>query len=79
MYVKYYINNLNLLTYTLPSQTEDALEQERKVRSELEKAKRKLEADLRAATDNVSDLEREKAQLKEAAYQYVFKTYNFYS
>ena len=48
------------------------MEQERKVRSELEKAKRKLEADLRAATDSVSDLSRDKTALEEAIRKYVF-------
>ena len=67
-------NHLGKLKVKLESQiedTEDQLEQERKVRSELEKAKRKLEADLRAATDNVSDLARDKAQLEENIRKYV--------
>ena len=52
------------------AQTEDSLEQERKIRSELEKTKRKLEADLRAATDNVGDLQKDKALLEESMRKY---------
>ena len=55
-----------LLKQKIIIKTEDALEQERKVRSELEKAKRKLEADMRAATDNIADLQRDKTQLEES-------------
>jgi len=43
---------------------EDNLERERKVRADVEKAKKKLEGDLRASQDNVEELERNKAELE---------------
>ena len=46
-------------------QVEDSLEQERKQRSDLEKAKRKLENDLRNANDTIMDLEKDKSILEE--------------
>lgn len=44
---------------------EGSLEQEKKIRIELERAKRKLEGDLRLAQESIMDLENEKQQLDE--------------
>ena len=46
-------------------QAEGSLEQERKIRNELEKSKRKFESDLRAAVDNIADLEKDLNQSSE--------------
>ena len=43
---------------------EDNLERERKARADLDKSKRKLETDLRAANDNINGLEKDKASLE---------------
>lgn len=46
-------------------QLEDNLEREKKVRGDVEKAKRKLEQDLKATQQNVEELERVKRELEE--------------
>lgn len=47
------------------SQLEGSLEQEKKIRMDLERAKRKLEGDLKLTQENVMDLENDKLQLEE--------------
>lgn len=47
-------------------QLEDNLEREKKVRGDVEKAKRKLEQDLKSTQGSVEDLERIKRELEEA-------------
>lgn len=54
--------NILLLFYQL----EDNLEREKKVRGDVEKAKRKLEQDLKSTQGSVEDLERIKRELEEA-------------
>lgn len=46
-------------------QLEDNLEREKKVRGDVEKAKRKLEQDLKSTQQNVEELERVKRELEE--------------
>ena len=46
---------------------EENLEREKKVRADVEKAKRKVEMDLRATQENVEELERAKMVLEEAS------------
>lgn len=46
-------------------QLESSLEQEKKIRMDLERAKRKLEGDLKLAQENIMDLENDKQQLDE--------------
>ena len=53
-------------------QLEGSLEQEKKLRMDLERAKRKLEGDLKLTQENVMDLENDKQQLEERMKKYVF-------
>ncbi len=46
-------------------QLEGSLEQEKKLRMDLERAKRKLEGDFKLAQDSIMDLENDKQQLEE--------------
>lgn len=46
-------------------QLEGSLEQEKKIRMDLERAKRKLEGDLKLTLESVMDLENDKQQLEE--------------
>lgn len=46
-------------------QLESSLEQEKKIRMDLERAKRKLEGDLKLSQESVMDLENDKQQLEE--------------
>ena len=48
------------------------MEQEKKLRMDLERAKRKLEGDLKLTQENVMDLENDKQQLEERLKKYVF-------
>ncbi|KAF4790133.1 myosin-7 [Turdus rufiventris] len=55
-----------LMGMSLPHlQLESSLEQEKKIRMDLERAKRKLEGDLKLAQENIMDLENDKQQLDE--------------
>lgn len=61
--------NLSLESNSLPPlsplQVEGSLEQEKKVRMELERIKRKLEGDLKLSMDSVRDLENQKGDMEE--------------
>lgn len=46
-------------------QLEGSLEQEKKLRLDVERAKRKLEGDLKLAQESIMDLENDKQQLEE--------------
>lgn len=46
-------------------QLEESLEREKKVRSDVEKAKRKVESDLKQTQETVEELERAKHELEE--------------
>ena len=46
-------------------QLEGSLEQEKKIRMDLERAKRKLEGDLKLTHESLMDLENDKQQLEE--------------
>ena len=50
--------------FCIHSQMEDNLEREKKVRADVEKAKRKLEQDLKSTQGAVEDLERVKGELE---------------
>lgn len=52
-------------------QLEGSLEQEKKVRLDVERAKRKLEGDLKLAHESIMDLENDKQQLEERLKKYV--------
>lgn len=47
------------------SQLEGSLEQEKKLRADLERAKRKLEGDLKMSQESIMDLENDKQQIEE--------------
>lgn len=47
------------------NQLEGSLEQEKKLRMDLERVKRKLEGDLKLSLESVMDLENDKQQLEE--------------
>lgn len=55
----------SLLTLSFATQLEGSLEQEKKVRMDLERAKRKLEGDLKITQESVMDLENHKQQSEE--------------
>lgn len=52
-------------------QLEGSLEQEKKVRLDVERSKRKLEGDLKLAHESIMDLENDKQQLEERLKKYV--------
>ena len=52
------------MIYDLP-QLEGSLEQEKKIRMDLERSKRKLEGDLKLSLESLMDLENDKQQLEE--------------
>lgn len=49
----------------LPTQLQGSLEQEKKVRMDLERAKHKIEGHLKLSVESVMDLENDKRQLEE--------------
>lgn len=51
-------------------QLEGSLEQEKKVRLDVERSKRKLEGDLKLAHESIMDLENDKQQLEERLKKY---------
>ena len=54
-------------------QLEDSLEREKKLRSELEKCKRKVEGDLKLTQEAVTDLEKAKKEMEQLNQRYLFK------
>lgn len=54
-------------------QLEGSLEQEKKLRMDLERAKRKLEGDLKLTQESVMDLENDKQQLEERLKKWVLQ------
>lgn len=54
-----------VIVFTFHLQLEGSLEQEKKIRMDLERAKRKLEGDLKLTQETVMDLENDKQQLEE--------------
>lgn len=54
------------------NQLEGSLEQEKKLRMDLERVKRKLEGDLKLSLESVMDLENDKQQLQENLKKWVF-------
>lgn len=56
-----------------PLQLESSLEQEKKLRVDLERNKRKLEGDLKLAQESILDLENDKQQLDERLKKYGLK------
>lgn len=61
---------LLLLLFFSP-QLEDNWEQEKKIRAEVEKARRKAESDLKMTIDNLNEMERSKIDLEEVVKKYV--------
>ena len=57
-------------------QLEGSLEQERKLRMDLERAKRKLEGDLKLAQESIMDLENDKQQSEEKIKKYISPTHD---
>lgn len=55
----------SLMSTNCFAQLEGSLEQEKKIRMDLERVKRKLEGDLKLTQENVMDLENDKQQLEE--------------
>lgn len=51
--------------YACVSQLEGSLEQEKKLRTDLERVKRKLEGDLKMSQESIMDLENDKQQVEE--------------
>lgn len=58
-------------TIPAPLQLEDNLEREKKHRADMEKAKRKVENDLKMTQETVEELERVKQQLEEQGRRYI--------
>lgn len=54
----------------LSPQLEDNWEQEKKIRAEVEKARRKAESDLKMTIDNLNEMERSKLDLEEVVKKY---------
>lgn len=54
-------------------QIESSLEQEKKIRMDLERSKRKLEGDLKLSHETIMDLENDKLQSEEKIKKYVEK------
>lgn len=52
-------------------QLEGSLEQEKKVRADLERSRRKLEGDLKLSQETIMDLENERQQMEERLKKYV--------
>lgn len=52
-------------------QLEGSLEQEKKIRMDIDRAKRKLEGDLKLTQESIMDLENDKQQLEERLKKYV--------
>lgn len=52
-------------TLSFATKLEGSLEQEKKIRMDLERAKRKLEGDLKISQESVMDLENDKQQSEE--------------
>lgn len=52
-------------------QLEGSLEQEKKVRADVERCKRKLEGDLKLSQDTIMDLENDRQQMEERLKKYV--------
>jgi hypothetical protein len=52
---------------------QENLDREKKVRADVEKAKRKVETDLKATQEAVEELDRAKHELEDANRKYVFK------
>lgn len=58
------------LLFFLFLQLEDNWEQEKKIRAEVEKARRKAESDLKMTIDNLNEMERSKIDLEEVVKKY---------
>lgn len=58
-------------------QLEDNWEQEKKIRAEVEKARRKAESDLKMTIDNLNEMERSKLDLEEVVKKYACAVIHF--
>ncbi len=70
----HFVNVANMCTCI---KLEGSLEQEKKIRMDLERAKRKLEGDLKLTQETVMDLENDKQQLEERLKKYKFSVILF--
>ena len=59
------VTELFTVVFMVAVQLEGSLEQEKKLRMDLERAKRKLEGDLKLAQESIMDLENDKQQSEE--------------
>ncbi|XP_011799339.1 PREDICTED: myosin-4-like [Colobus angolensis palliatus] len=66
-------NNSKLSTQI--HELEDNWEQEKKIRAEVEKARRKAEGDLKMTIDNLNEMERSKLDLEEVVKKYVLSSF----
>ena len=64
--VKKRSKHINVNTFQL----EGSLEQEKKVRADLERSRRKLEGDLKLSQDTIMDMEGDRQRLEETLKQY---------
>lgn len=62
----------------LSPQLEDNWEQEKKIRAEVEKARRKAESDLKMTIDNLNEMERSKLDLEEVVKKYANAVIHFF-
>lgn len=62
---------LSTVFLSLIMQIEDNWEQEKKIRAEVEKARRKAEGDLKMTIENLNEMERSKIDLEEVVKKYV--------
>lgn len=70
-------SGLRLPAPLLSPQLEDNWEQEKKIRAEVEKARRKAEGDLKMTIDNLNEMERAKLDLEEVVKKYAHVVINF--
>lgn len=65
------VDFISLLDHFLFCQVEDNWDQEKKIRAEVEKARRKAEGDLKMTIENLNEMERAKLDLEEVVKKYV--------
>lgn len=60
-----FLSHVQALFPPVSSQLEGSLEQEKKLRADLERVKRKLEGDLKMSQESIMDLENDKQQIED--------------
>lgn len=71
-------SGLRLTSSLFSLQLEDNWEQEKKIRAEVEKARRKAESDLKMTIDNLNEMERSKLDLEEVVKKYANAVIHFF-